>query len=239
MKPWIRLVLAVSLDGRLCSPAEERAQLGGRGDRRVLEDSLAWADATLMGGKTLEVHKSTCLIKTAKLIKQRQLEGLPDQPISIIVSRAKNHSPDWPYFNQPISRWLLSPSNLTSKDPKSRRMINGYDHQLILKNNWSETLLDLYNMDIFKIVLLGGSSLVGSLLEVDLIDELQLTVTPEILGGGKTWVPTKTNTIYQEITNPSNWKLNEVYPMEENELLLRYYRERREPSAFQSKKYIY
>ncbi|MFO0103658.1 MAG: riboflavin biosynthesis protein RibD, partial [Cyanobium sp.] len=33
--PWLRLVLAVSLDGRLAPPEGGAAQLGGKGDRRA------------------------------------------------------------------------------------------------------------------------------------------------------------------------------------------------------------
>ncbi|MFM8674853.1 MAG: riboflavin biosynthesis protein RibD, partial [Vulcanococcus sp.] len=46
--PLLKLVLAVSLDGRLAPPAGGAAQLGGRGDRRALEEALAWADGCLI-----------------------------------------------------------------------------------------------------------------------------------------------------------------------------------------------
>ena len=49
-EPSLRLVLAVSLDGRLAPPEGGAAQLGGRGDRRVLEEALAWADGCLVAG---------------------------------------------------------------------------------------------------------------------------------------------------------------------------------------------
>ena len=51
--PQLRLVLAVSLDGRLAPAEGGAAQLGGSGDRRVLEEALAWADGCLIGAETL------------------------------------------------------------------------------------------------------------------------------------------------------------------------------------------
>ena len=42
-------MLAVSLDGRLAPPSGGAAQLGGSGDRQVLEQALAWSDAVLIG----------------------------------------------------------------------------------------------------------------------------------------------------------------------------------------------
>jgi 5-amino-6-(5-phosphoribosylamino)uracil reductase len=70
-RPELRLVLAVSLDGRLAPPDGGAAQIGGRGDRQVLEEALAWADACLIGGRTLRLHGSTCLIHAAPLLEQR------------------------------------------------------------------------------------------------------------------------------------------------------------------------
>ena len=52
----LKLVLAVSLDGRLAPPGGGAAQLGGAGDRRVLEQALTWADACLLGAGTLRAH---------------------------------------------------------------------------------------------------------------------------------------------------------------------------------------
>ena len=77
-------MLAVSLDGRL-APAEGGAsQIGGEGDRAVLEQALAWADACLIGAGTLRAHQCTCLIRNADLIDQRLREGRGEQPLSLI-----------------------------------------------------------------------------------------------------------------------------------------------------------
>ena len=58
-RPEVRLVLAISLDGRL-APAEGGAvHLGGEGDRVALDQALAWADACLIGAGTLRAHQCT------------------------------------------------------------------------------------------------------------------------------------------------------------------------------------
>ena len=69
--PELRLVLAVSLDGRLAPAGGGPAQLGGTGDRRVLEEALAWADGCLIGAETLRLHGSTCIIHGADLLADR------------------------------------------------------------------------------------------------------------------------------------------------------------------------
>ena len=101
-QPWLRLVLAVSLDGRLAPAGGGAAQLGGRGDRRALEEALAWADATLVGAETLRRHRSHCLIHHGDLLSRRQAERRPPQPIAIVVSRCAALPADLPFFHQPL-----------------------------------------------------------------------------------------------------------------------------------------
>ncbi len=226
MTSWIRLVLAISLDGRISPPLGGPAHLGGKGDRRVLEESLAWADGTLMGSKTLQAHQSTCLIKTPELTKKRLLEGRSAQPISIIVSRLKKHSLEWPFFKQPLKRWLLSPPAYGKDAENNQQSITGYDCQIALKSQWQDTLLELTKKGLHKLVILGGAELVGSLLEADVIDELQLTITPKILGGENTWVPIETTNLHGEVTNQTRWLLKESNSLESNEFMLRYFRNR-------------
>ena len=81
-KPWIRLVIASSIDGRIAYPEGGKTQLGKEGDRLVLEESLAWADGVLIGGQTLRDHQSICLIHDERLIQQRMSESREKQPIA-------------------------------------------------------------------------------------------------------------------------------------------------------------
>jgi len=105
--PRLRLVLAVSLDGRLAPPEGGAAQIGGRGDRRVLEEALAWADGALLGAETLRRHGSTCMIHAADLLAQRHQQGRPEQPLALVASRGGAIPVDLPFFRQPVERWLL------------------------------------------------------------------------------------------------------------------------------------
>ena len=105
-RPWLRLVLAISLDGRLAPPEGGAAQLGGRGDRRVLEEALAWADGCLIGAETLRRHGTTCVIREPEL--QAQRPRAQPQPIAIAVTRGQGLPPELPFFRQPLCRWQLT-----------------------------------------------------------------------------------------------------------------------------------
>ncbi len=204
-------MLAVSLDGRLAPPAGGAAQLGGAGDRRALEEALAWADACLIGARTLRLHGCTCLIRRPELLEQRRRDGRPEQPLAVVVSRSGRLDPALPFFSQPLRRGLLAPP-LQPGTPAP-----GFESRWSL-GSWPGALAALAASGLDRIVLLGGAQLAGSLLALDLVSDLQLTLCPLLLGGPHTWSPAG-------VALPAGaWELREQRPLGDGELLLRYRR---------------
>lgn len=219
--PQLRLVLAVSLDGRLAPAAGGAAQLGGSGDRRVLEESLAWADGCLIGAETLRLHGTTCLIHAADLLEQRHWAGCPPQPAALVVSRSGQIPGQLPFFQQPIERWLLAPAGAAplpdQPSGQSQGQAPGFQRHLPLEP-WPRLLSRLAAEGLNRLLVLGGARLAASLLREALIDELQLTLCPQVLGGPHSWVP------LQEACEDSHWRLQEMRPLDGDELMLRYAR---------------
>lgn len=209
-RPHTRLVLAVSLDGRLAPPQGGAAQIGGRGDRRVLEEALAWADAALLGAETLRRHGSTCLIHASDLLAARALQGRRPQPLALVASVSGAIPPHLPFFQQPLERWLLAPAEVAD-----RAHALGFTRGVPLAE-WPAALQQLAALGLERLVVLGGAALAGSLLAAGLLDELQLTLCPRLLGGAHTWLPPGV------VPDPSAWQLQEQRLLEGGEVLLRY-----------------
>ena len=220
--PWVRLVLALSLDGRLAFPDGGIKPIGGKSDRRFLEKSLAWADGALVGGGTIRAHCNTCLIHDEHLLKKRKEAGRPKQPITVVISRKNDFCQEWAFFNQPIQRWLISPNENLSQSSASPPA--GYERQFFMRENWSSTLSQLSQAGLKRLVLLGGANLIGSFLQADQVNELQLTVTPRIIGGDYNWVPRNIQNLPKELSKSDAWHLKENQSIGDNELLLRYFR---------------
>ena len=210
-------MLAVSLDGRLAPPTGGAAQLGGSGDRRVLEEALAWSDAALIGAGTLRAHHSSCLIRDQDLLHQRQLEGRSPQPAALVVSRQAGFPLEWPFFQQPFNRHLLS---------ESESCVPGFQSCCQLSSCWSETLTGLSSRGWLRLVLLGGAVLIHSLLAQDAVDELQLTLSPRLLGGSFNWLPQLETPLPETLASSQAWSLLEARPLADNELLVHYCRNR-------------
>ncbi len=185
LRPRLRLVLALSLDGRLAPPEGGAAQLGGRGDRRVLEEALAWADAALLGAETLRRHGCTCLIRRRGLLLRRRLAGRRPQPIAIVASRSGLIPAELPFFRQPLERWLL----LAGDGPRPAPPAPEGFARCLHPDDWSEALAQLAAAGIARLAVLGGAALAADLIAADLLDELQLTLCPRLLGGAHSWLP--------------------------------------------------
>ena len=212
-RPRLRLVLAVSLDGRLAPAEGGAAQLGGKGDRRVLEESLAWADAVLLGAETLRLHGTSCLIHQPDLLRQRRARGLPPQPPVAVWSRSGQFAPQLPFFQQPFERWLLLPSS-----PPPAAAVSGFD-RVIPFADWPATLSALATLRVERLAVLGGARLAASLVAAQALDELHLTLCPRLLGGGHDWLPTDAP------GDPATpWTLRRAEPLAGGEILLLYER---------------
>ncbi len=207
--PRLRLVLAVSLDGRLAPAEGGAAQLGGAGDRRALEEALAWADGCLIGAETLRRHGSTCLIHAPDLLAQRAAAGRSTQPVAVVVTRRAHIPAELPFWQQPLQRWVLAPAEAPSV-PGGQRRLN--------LEGWSAALAALQAAGLERLVVLGGATLAAGLLAEGWIEELQLTLCPRLLGGPHSWVP------LQAAIQAGIWRLEEHRRLEGDELLVRYSR---------------
>lgn len=210
-RPLLRLVLAVSLDGRLAPAEGGAAQLGGLGDRRALEEALAWADGCLIGAETLRRHGSTCLIRAADLLEQRRQAGRSPQPAALVLSRSGNLPAELPFFQQPLQRWLVAPPGLKYSDEA------GFQQRWPL-DSWPDLWAGCWAAGLERLVVLGGAQVASQLLAGQWIDELQLTFCPSLLGGPHGWIPPG------ETLGGCSWQLLEHRALGGNELLLRYRR---------------
>ena len=213
MDPQFRLVLAVSMDGRLAPPQGGPAKLGGAADRRVLEESLAWADACLVGAGTLRVHGGTCLIHGEDLLRQRQRRQQSCQPPLLVVSRQGRLDGALPVFQQPLERWWLAPgqSPVEQAPPWCRGVIP--------LPCWQALPQAMAQKGWRRLVVLGGAQLATTLVAHDLLHELHLTLCPRLLGGSHLWLQDGVS------VSPNLWRPVDSRPLGDGEWLCRWRRQ--------------
>ncbi|MBO0352218.1 RibD family protein [Phormidium pseudopriestleyi FRX01] len=189
-RPLTTVILAMSADGKISDSVRSPILFGSPQDKTHLEQQVAAADAVITGAGTFRVKGTAMRILNPDLMAQREREGKPPQPVQIVASASGNLDRNIPFFQQPISRWLLTTP--TGAEPWQNHP--GFDKILATQTpsgsvDWHDALQQIANLGIKKLAILGGGNLVASLLAEDLIDELWLTICPLLLGGSAAPTP--------------------------------------------------
>lgn len=207
-RPHTIAVLAMSADGKIADRNRSPARFGSAQDKAHLETRLSEVDAALFGAGTLRAYGTSLPIKNPALLEQRQRQGKPPQPIHIVCSASGKLNPQLPFFRQPIPRWLLTTEtgakNWAENWAKDRQEGNGFNRLLTFPDsmpssspigvfNWNSVMAQLHHLGFHKLLIMGGGELMASLLAVDAIDELWLTVCPLILGSSNAPTPVEGN----------------------------------------------
>jgi 5-amino-6-(5-phosphoribosylamino)uracil reductase len=189
-RPQTTVILAMSADGKIADVSRAAARFGSPHDKVHLEQLVAEADGVLLGAGTLRAYGTTLRVVNPMLLKQRQQQGKPLQPVQLICSRSARLDPQLPFFRQPVPRWLL-----TTTAGRGQWQEDEYFERILVVEtiagtiDWPVALQQLGAYGLNHLAVLGGGTLVASLLEAELVDELYLTICPLLLGGDRAPTP--------------------------------------------------
>jgi len=183
MRPWVSLVLASSLDGKLSPGRGERPGFPSKQDQAHLQHQVSLADAVLLGAGTIRAYSSAFLVKDPELLAARQGRGQTPQPLAVVASRNLNLDPNWNFFKQDLPRLLVTgqatPAQQASFAPTPVLVCGdaqGVDFGQLLHRLKAE-------QGIQRLALLGGGQIVAQFFALGLVDELWLTLCPVIVAG--------------------------------------------------------
>ncbi|MEG4535210.1 dihydrofolate reductase family protein [Microcoleus sp. D2_18a_D3] len=195
-EPHATVILAISADGKIADAVRSPARFGSANDKAHLEQQVAASDAVLFGNGTLQAYGTTMRVISPELVKQREQQGKPPQPVQIVCSRSPQFDPNLRFFQQPVPRWLLTGQDSRHTAlPFPYPMTNSkFDRIIYAKTageeiDWIDAFQQLTSFGIKRLAILGGGKLVASVLAAGLVDELWLTVCPLILGGADAPTP--------------------------------------------------
>ena len=235
-RPHITVVLAMSADGKIADFRRSPARFGSKMDKAHLEKQIAASDAVLFGAGTLAAYGTTLNISDQTLVQLRAQGGKPPQPAHIVITHSANLNPEIKFFKQPVRRWLLTTTAgalswkgrlqtlHSTLGTEAREYLPEFEQILVFETPTREidipaALKHLATLHITRLVVLGGGELVASLLGLDLIDELWLTICPLILGGNTAPTPVEGKGFLSDLA--PKLQLLEVHTVEQ-EVFLHY-----------------
>ena len=215
-KPYIILSAAMTIDGKIASISGD-PELSDEEDWKEVHKLRTEVDAIMVG-------KGTILKDNPKLhIKYHQHNGY-----TRIVVDSKLETPS--DSNVIAFKPELYPTIICTTEKVSSEKIKEYEEKnvKIVKSGKNEKvdivhlMPQLYNMGIKTILLEGGGTLNWSFIELDLIDEMRLTIAPWI-AGGKEAVSLVEGKGFEKMAQAPRFKLLEV-KSRDNYVVLRYKR---------------
>lgn len=185
-RAWVRANVIAGLDGAAAADGTSGA-LGSAGDKHIFDLLRALADVILVGAGTVRSEAySGCQIEPARR-RQRGERGQTEVPPIAIVTRAGLLDPELPVFTSTAVPPLVLTCTAAADDTRRRlgrlaEVIDCSDTDPADLDH-ATLLAQLQTRGLRRILTEGGPTLLGSLIDADLLDDLCLTLAPLLVGG--------------------------------------------------------
>jgi len=176
-RPFVFLNMVASVDGRAAVTSSARG-LGSPADTLLLGELRALADAVLIGTGTLRAEGYGVLVRDAGRRARRRDAGLPDTPLAVLCSRALDLPWDAGLFaaaDQPVLAY-------TESAHAAPELAAPVELARLAQASVPALLADLRARGVRALLCEGGPTLNRSLLAAGAVDELFLTLSPQLTG---------------------------------------------------------
>jgi 5-amino-6-(5-phosphoribosylamino)uracil reductase len=195
-RPFVAATFAMTVDGKITTRNFSPVDFTSREDKLHLLRQRSLGDAVLIGHSTLKHDNVRLGLPGTELREQRIARGQTPYPLRVIVSNQGRIDPALRIFQTEIS-----PIVIFSTERMPRRYQKALQGKATLHLSESgfvdlEGMLQLLWSDykVKRVACEGGAELFRSLLERDLIDQLNLTIAPLMFGGRRAPTLTGLNT---------------------------------------------
>jgi riboflavin-specific deaminase-like protein len=184
-RPRVILNFAMTLDGKVSTARKTPSGFTSSFDKHRLLEIRSLGDALMIGRNTLEIDQMSMGLPDEGLRQARARRGQSEYPLRVVISNSGDLD-----MNSNIFKHRFSPIVIysTTRMPENIQTKVRARAELILSTHDSvsiqEVLNDLYETyQVRTLVCEGGPQLAKVLAELDVIDELFLTIAPILFGG--------------------------------------------------------
>jgi riboflavin biosynthesis pyrimidine reductase len=182
--PVLRANFVASLDGAVTVDGVS-AGLSGPGDKQIFGALRMVCDALVVGAGTIRTENYNALRLDAGRRAWRRDHGLAEFPLMAVVSKSLGLDPDQEIFSDaPIRPIVFTDASA----PADRRAAIGKVAEVVTVGDddvdLAAAVADLRARGATQLLSEGGPHLLGALTAADLLDELCLTLSPLLVGGG-------------------------------------------------------
>lgn len=184
-RPHIAAHFAITADAKISTRNLTPSLFTSPADKARLQEIRAGADAVIAGRGTVAADSMSLGLSRADLRKARAARRLPPVPLRVIFSNAGKLDPDWKAFRYQDSPLVVFSTRSMPQTIRDRIAPLCDLHLFSRPTVPLATALRILRAGygVRRAVCEGGGTLLRSLAEADLIDEIFLTIAPVIFGG--------------------------------------------------------
>jgi riboflavin-specific deaminase-like protein len=187
-RPFVFVNMAMTADGKIATANRSVSSFGSKRDLEHLYELRATADAVMAGARTLDLNKVLLGPGGERFKKIRRRHGLSEYSLRIIVSGSGSIKPDAAIF-----RHGFSPIILLATGRASKTKLHGLLHLVTEALICGKTKIDFarafrylrQKWNVRRLLCEGGGELNAALFKAGLVDELHLTICPNLFGGSR------------------------------------------------------
>jgi 2,5-diamino-6-(ribosylamino)-4(3H)-pyrimidinone 5'-phosphate reductase len=185
MRPKLLLNFAMSVDGKATTVGYAPSGFTSPHDKKRLLQIRSLGDALMVGRNTLMADNMSMGMPDEDLRKERLNRGQSEYPIRVILTRSGSLAPDLKIFEHDFSPIVVYSTNRMTDEVQShlrgRARVHLFEEKDLTPDNILEHLVDQYQVQV--LVCEGGPTLAKAFAEIDAIDELFITIAPQLFGG--------------------------------------------------------
>jgi len=219
-RPYVYVNMVMSTDGKVIIEGTEQG-LGSPIDQRLMHELRISADVVLNGATTLRASGTSSRLGDPELVAIRTARGKSEAPIAAVMSGSANLPLDALFFTGTDFQAVVYVGTEAPQDRIDAIRATGRDAiQLPAEDSIAWMLRHMRTeLGASYVLLEGGPTINGQLLDAGFVDEYFLTLSPRIVGGNGTLTPFHTRhaptrdavtqlNLISAIPNPAT---NEIY----------------------------
>ncbi len=172
--PFVTVKMAISLDGKIATKTGDSKWISSEKSREIVQDMRSGSDAIIIGSKTLEIDKPSLNARNRTLQpKIKAVVKTAPSKISEIESLLLDNTSEIIVYchKKPNNYELWKGIEFVEVSKKSEKL----DLVAILK--------DLSSRGCINVLMEGGGKLLGSLIDLNLVNKVRLFISPMLIGG--------------------------------------------------------
>lgn len=183
--PWLRSMMVMTLDGATIGADGLSGSISGPADKRVFMEARRLADVVLVGAGTIRAERYKPMLAKPEWQEERASLGLAPAPQIVVVSGRLDLPWDEPMFSDSALPVVVA----TTTNVDVERLAQARRHaEVVQVGDESVDLRSLVRLlherGQQRINCEGGEALLDALVRENLVDEMDVTISPVFAGSG-------------------------------------------------------